>query len=107
MCNHTYLGKKINENFVFLGACNPYRVLTKKMRSSGLVYYNLKEKNKLNNLVYTVNPLPYSLLNFIFDFGSLQEEDEKNISLIQFDQFYQNWKEKILLKMLIKKNYLY
>ena len=77
MCNHTYLGKKINDNFVFLGACNPYRVLTKTMRESGLVYYNLKEKNKLNNLVYTVNPLPYSLLNFIFDFGSLQEEDEK------------------------------
>ncbi len=47
MCNHTYLGKKINKNFVFLGACNPYRVLTKKMRESGLVYYNLKEKNKL------------------------------------------------------------
>ena len=44
MCNHTYLGKKINENFVFLGACNPYRVLTKKMRESGLVYYNLNEK---------------------------------------------------------------
>ena len=31
MCNHTYLGKKINDNFVFLGACNPYRVLNKKM----------------------------------------------------------------------------
>ena len=77
MCNHTYLGKPINKNFVFLGACNPYRVLTKKMRESGLVYYNLKEKNKLNNLVYTVNPLPHSLLNFIFDFGSLKVEDEK------------------------------
>ena len=77
MCNHTYLGKKINPNFVFLAACNPYRVLTKKMRESGLVYYNLKEKNKLNNLVYTVNPLPHSLLKFIFDFGSLQADDEK------------------------------
>ena len=77
MCNHTYLGKKIDQRFVFLGACNPYRILTKKMRESGLVYYNMKEKNKLNNLVYTVNPLPHSLLNFIFDFGSLQPEDEK------------------------------
>ena len=77
MCNHTYLGEKINENYVFLGACNPYRVLEKTMKESGLVYYNVKERNKLNDLVYTVNPLPYSLLNFIFDFGSLQEEDEK------------------------------
>ena len=76
MCNHTYLGKKINDNFVFLGACNPYRILTKKMRESGLVYYNMKEKNKLNNLVYTVNPLPHALLNFVFDFASLQPNDE-------------------------------
>ena len=77
MCNHTYLGKKINDNFVFLGACNPYRILKKSMRESGLVYYNLKEKSKLNNLVYTVNPLPHALLNFVFDFASLQEKDEK------------------------------
>ena len=77
MCNHTYLGKKINDNFVFLGACNPYRVLNKKMRESGLVYYNIKEKNKLNNLVYSVNPLPHALLNFVFDFGSLKPEDER------------------------------
>ena len=79
MCNHTYLGKKIDDRFRFLGACNPYRIMNKKMRESGLVYYNMKEKNKLNNLVYTVNPLPHSLLNFIFDFGSLLPEDEKNI----------------------------
>ena len=77
MCKHTYLGKKINDNFVFLGACNPYRVLNKKMRESGLVYYNTKDKNKLNNLVYSVNPLPHSLLNFVFDFGSLRPEDER------------------------------
>ena len=77
MCNHTYLGKKISDNYVFLGACNPYRILRKKMRESGLVYYNMKEKSKLNNLVYTVNPLPHALLNFVFDFGSLLEKDEK------------------------------
>jgi len=77
MCNHTYLGKKINDNFIFIAACNPYRLLTKKMRESGLIYYNLKENNKLNNLVYAVNPLPHSLLNFVFDFGSLRKEDEE------------------------------
>jgi len=77
MCNHTYLGKKISDNIIFIAACNPYRLLTKKMKESGLVYYNMKEDNKLNNLVYTVNPIPHSLLNFVFDFGSLRKEDEK------------------------------
>ena len=38
MCNHTYLGKKISDKFIFIAACNPYRILTKKMRESGLVY---------------------------------------------------------------------
>jgi hypothetical protein len=37
MCNHTYLGKKISDNFIFIAACNPYRLLTKKMRESGLI----------------------------------------------------------------------
>jgi len=77
MCNHTYLGKKINENFIFLGACNPYRILKKQMKTTGLVYYNMKEKSKLNNLVYIVNPLPHSLLNFVFDFASLEHRDEE------------------------------
>ena len=77
MCNHTYLGNKIDDRFIFLGACNPYRVMNNKMKESGLVYHNMKEDNPLNNLVYTVKPLPHSLLNFIFDFGSLQIKDEK------------------------------
>ena len=76
ICNHTYLGKKINDNFIFIAACNPYRKLTDNMKKSGLVYYNMKEKNKLNNLVYTVNPLPHSLLNFVIDFGALKDDDE-------------------------------
>jgi len=28
-------------------------------------------------LVYNVNPLPHSLLNFVFDFGNLSSEDEE------------------------------
>ena len=70
MCNHSYLGKKISKNIILIAGCIPYRLLTKKMRESDLVNYNIKEDNKLNNLVYTVNPLPHSLLNFVFDIDS-------------------------------------
>ena len=98
MCNHTYLGKKINDNFVFLAACNPYRVITKKMKESGLVYYNLKDKNKLDNLVYTVNPLPHSLLNFIFDFGSLKPEDEKKYITNTIIDIISRFKSKNIIK---------
>ena len=76
MCNHTYFGNKINDDFIFLAACNPYRILDKKKEENHIVYYNIKEKTKLNNLVYNVNALPHSLLNFVFDFASLNDKDE-------------------------------
>ena len=77
MCKHTYLGKKIKENFIFLGACNPYREIKNQMKKSGLIYYKKDEDNKMNNLVYSVNILPHSLLNFVIDFGSLKKNDEE------------------------------
>jgi hypothetical protein len=55
----------------------------------------MKEISKLNNLVYTVNPLPHSLLNFIFDFTSLQPQDEikyiSNTIKIYFNQNSKRW----------------
>ena len=79
-CNHTYLGNKINDNFIFLGTCSPYRILTKKMKESNSIYYNnISEINNLSNkLFYSVNPLPYSLFNFVFDFDSLEAGNEKS-----------------------------
>ena len=97
MCNHSYLGKKINDNFVFLGACNPYRVLTKEMKVGGLVYYNTTEKNELNNLVYTVNPLPHALLNFVFDFASLKPIDEKKYIVSSVNTMISKIKEEGLI----------
>ena len=91
MCNHSYQGNPLPPNIVFIAACNPYRQGNKNiMAKAGLdpnkAYFELKNlndkeierlKNSMNNtLVYTVNPLPHSLLNFVFDFGNLEEEDE-------------------------------
>ena len=50
MCNHTYLGKKIRDNFIFIGACNPYRMIEKKMKETGLVYYNMKQNEYKNQI---------------------------------------------------------
>ena len=85
----TVLGKKLKKNFVFIGSCNPYRKITEKMKESGLILLEEKEKkfflNK-NNLVYKVNPLPTCLINYIFNFGSLSSDEEKKYasSIIQF-----------------------
>jgi hypothetical protein len=92
MCKHTYQGNELPSNVVFIAACNPYRQRVYKGKDKvGLninqahqqkKYLSDKElediKRKLNNnLVYTVNPLPHSLLNFVFDFGTISPEDEE------------------------------
>ncbi len=75
MCKHTIYGEKIYNNIQFIAACNPYRVNSKKLEQVGL--YKKSEKRRAQNLIYIVNPLPHSLLNFVFDFGNLNDEDEK------------------------------
>ena len=94
MCKKSYQGKKLPNNIIFIAACNPYREAKKKKEGEiGLdinqahkQMENLNEKEKKeieksfllkdNKLVYTVNPLPHSLLNFVFDFGSINKDDE-------------------------------
>ena len=72
-CNHTYRGKPIPDRYIFIGACNPYRILSDKSKNLEFGLYLKNKKRK--NLVYTVNPLPHSLLNYVIDFGELTEKD--------------------------------
>ena len=96
MCKHTCQGSPLPDNIVFIAACNPYRIREKKsgkkdekigleinQASNQLKQLNQLEieeikKKKGGDLVYTVHPLPHSLLNFVFYFGQLKPEDEKN-----------------------------
>ena len=74
LCKNSYQGTPINERFVFIAACNPYRLLTSKRKMDEILLH--KKANK-NMLVYSVNPLPHSLLNFVLYFGKLKPDDEK------------------------------
>jgi energy-coupling factor transporter ATP-binding protein EcfA2 len=90
----TMHGKKLKNNFIFIGSCNPYRKMTEKMKESGLILFEEKNGKKnfnmnKNNLVYKVNPLPICLINYIFNFESLSFEDEKKYAL-SFIEFYFN-----------------
>ena len=72
-CKNSIYGKPLDDRYVYIGACNPYRVSGKENKVFNILY---KKQHKKKNLVYTVNPLPISLLNFVFNFGSLKEKDE-------------------------------
>ena len=71
--NRTYNGKKLSENIRLIGACNPYR----KRKALTVKYGLSRDDENGNELVYLVQPLPQSLLYYVFSFGSINEEDEK------------------------------
>ena len=94
MCKKSCQGNQIPHNIMFIGACNPYRKseITNEEIAGLDVNLAFREKNNLNDqerekikknslnskgkLVYTVNPLPHSLLVYVFDFGNLSPKDE-------------------------------
>ena len=77
MCNKTMRGELLPKSIIYIAACNPYKRKSKDAtnKSYGLVF---KKYFKNKDLVYNVLPLIHSLANFIYDFGYLKKEDEKN-----------------------------
>lgn len=89
LCKHSCNGTPLPENIVFIGACNPYR-LSKIEDFDGLQIKHQKKPS--SNLVYTVNPLPHCLLNYVINFGALSNKDEQkyieNIIKEPIEKFY-------------------
>jgi ABC-type oligopeptide transport system ATPase subunit len=77
-------GKTVKSNVKFIAACNPYRLDTRKREVIGL--YD-ESKHLVRKLVYSVHPLPHSLLNFVFDFGTPEMEDIKRYISNMVHQF--------------------
>lgn len=72
--NHSLNGKPIDERIRFIGACNPFRKNKNEEGDEGL---KLDTNNDDDEMTYMVNPLPNSLLNYIFYFKSLDDHDVK------------------------------
>ena len=105
MCKRTMLGKPLPDNLIFLGAVNPYRTMTTKMKQSGLTFQG-DTKTKSTLLVYTVNPLPHTLMNYIFNFSSLSEKEEREYIKSMIEQnitrFYPNPEDKECHSLILK-----
>ena len=71
--NRTFGRKELAKNIRLIGACNPYRKKKENKNICGLTYQN--DNNEVP-LVYLVNILPQSLMYYVFNFGSLEKENE-------------------------------
>ena len=72
--NHSLNGKEIDQRIRFIGACNPFRRNKKDENEEGL---KLEKIDGEEEMTYMVNPLPNSLLNYVFYFKSLEDNDVK------------------------------
>ena len=92
--NRSFDGEKLAKNIKLLAACNPYRIKERNKIKCGLSYPN----DKFDDLVYLVKLLPQSLMYYVFNFGSISEEDEnkyiKSIISKCFDKNEEILKEK-------------
>ena len=73
---HSFLGYSLKDNIYIIAACNPYRLM---ISYNNEIFYFNKKRHLIRNLVYIVNSLPLSLINYVFDFGNLREFKKKNI----------------------------
>ena len=87
ICERTLLGEPLPTNMVFLGACNPRREKTLKIQHNEDAYIGLR-KNRYEiqrridagtdrRLLYTVVPIPETMLEYIWDYGYLNEPTER------------------------------
>ena len=77
ICRRQLFGKNISPNIRIIAACNPYRLRSgKKIKTPGITITFNKENDIFAKLAYKVYPLPENLLDYIWDYGSLTEEDE-------------------------------
>ncbi|KAL3853048.1 hypothetical protein ACJMK2_016631, partial [Sinanodonta woodiana] len=76
ICHHSCLGRKLAPNLVLMAACNPY-----KLRSESSIHTaGLDDKartDELSRLLYRVHPLPETMVDYVWDFGSLSKADER------------------------------
>ena len=76
ICHRNINGKPLSANLVFIAACNPYR-----LRPSGAIATaGLEGKvtmDERSRLVYRVHPLPETMIDYVWDYGSLSPTDER------------------------------
>ena len=82
----TYNGENLSGNIRLIGACNPYR----KKKANEIKYGLKRDENNENELIYLVQPLPQSLSCFVFNFGLMNEEDEKEYIYHIIEKLFKN-----------------
>ena len=76
ICHRSIHGKPLSSKLVFIAACNPYRLRpTGPIATAGLDGKLAVDES--SHLVYRVHPLPETMIDYVWDYGSLSTNDER------------------------------
>lgn len=77
ICHHSCNGENLPRNLMFIAACNPYRLREKKHIATAGLDGKLKI-DEYSKLVYRVHSLPETMIDYVWDYGTLHSDDEKS-----------------------------
>ena len=77
ICHHSCNGEPLPRNLVFIAACNPYRLRDETHIATAGLLGKLKI-DEFSKLVYRVHPLPETMIDYVWDYGTLHGDDEKS-----------------------------
>lgn len=76
ICHRSIDGRPLTEGVIPLAACNPYRVKNCRMKQTA--GFHLRQEPEITTeLVYSVNPLPESMMAFVWEYGELTDTEEE------------------------------
>jgi hypothetical protein len=75
VCHRLLRSRPIHPGISLLAACNPYRLRGKQTRTAGLA--GRVQSDDQSRLVYRVHPLPETMMDYVWDFGSLEPQAER------------------------------
>ncbi|CAJ0637050.1 14246_t:CDS:1 [Entrophospora sp. SA101] len=111
-CNHIGLladliahrlikGIEIHPKIRLFAACNPYRIRTRSISQVGLEVKN-RIYNEQSDLVYQVKPIPDQILDYVWDYGVLESNDEKKYIEIMVKNQLNTKKKDLFAKLLFE-----
>ena len=99
ICHRSLLGKPLPPNLVLMAACNPYRIRpSEHIETAGLS--GKSTVDEYSKLVYRVHPLPETMIDYVWDYGSLDASDEQAYIARMVEALFDNQYQSLLVSLL-------
>jgi len=110
ICHHSCNGESLPRNLVLIAACNPYQLREREHIATAGLDGKLKV-DEYSKLVYRVHPLSETMIDYVWDYGTLHSDDEKSYikqMVMQIPDFAcenGKWREPIVKLLIVSQEF--